>query len=112
MRSASAVRFTPEIMSPAMISHMALVRARPGTKTIRVPMVMASRFCWGVRFTRASATREAMAAPNRVWMKPLKPSRPPTYSIQTPTARPQTPAYRLSSRSPPKNAAKKPDAAA
>ena len=66
VRIDSAVRLRPEKMSPTMISRMALVRAIPGTNTIKVQMVIASSWPPIFMCTKTRARSEAMAAPIRV----------------------------------------------
>ena len=44
IRKTNTILFTPELVSPKMISRIALVNNRPGTKIISEPIIMASVF--------------------------------------------------------------------
>ena len=103
----SAVRFNPENTSPAMISRMALVRERPGTRSISVPMEMDSRFVLGNRFTHTRAMAEITAAHTKVRKNTLEPVMCCPNNRQSPAASPHRAAERKSQGPPWKNRAKK-----
>ena len=95
------------MMSPAMISRMALVRAMPGTSTIRVPMVTVSRLLPSPICTSARDSREASALQKAVRKKLLEPMKRLPYSRQIPTARPPVIAASASVTPPPNRGEKK-----
>ena len=84
------------MMSPAMISRMALVSATPGTSTISTPIVTVSTSYPKPRRTSSRESSEPTVLHTTVRKKLLLPMNRPPYKRQIPTAKPHTKAHRPS----------------
>ena len=88
-----------------MISRMALVKAIPGTRAIRAPMMIRSMCCPKPNRERAMASKAETMPPAMVLKNKLAPSRVIKLR-QIPMAAPHSPPHRASLGEPPKKTVK------